>query len=600
MISRAKSSSVFMYFLPQNILMILLSVLICATFFWIICLSYPSVFIAKTESLLVDGHGNPIAEPERDNAAAILLSKSVYKELANRLVGEGIYLSEPDFYRSASIIAKKNSFSLSFTADNKRVAKDTVTHWVEIFRQRVLNVVANKQNLNLAEEQKRRDKAITAAASDFKASLKELFDTNSQNTTDTALYSKFFDAVNKRIAYETRIQALEEILQKQQSPLVLEFIAHDPAVSQLSDQLNKIKTQRAYLQSQLGEKHSQIKAVIAEEKAIDKALSDKIALTINQLYLNAQMAQTMQDSLYKELLGENTTEVSALDHAFANFERQLKKSWAEYDQTYLRQIIKPATVFFVQARPIQVEKSNLSKQLSYLIVFAFVLGLCIFWALVLFIEKSIISNRAANTKLSPYDQSQLNLDRDVSEQGVVATHKDKKQTFDDLIQSLEHSSAKRVIVAGHYAAQIAARIGIVFEKNKNKVLLIDISASQIGSLIGPHRGFTDVLTGDAAIQEVIYKDYDTGIDILPQGLASAMRARDFSKDIGQLVDTITEQYDIVLFTMSTPPSYGLNEIIKLCDCAVICALNNNEQTTWQTAFNTLDMPHTTPLYKVSF
>ena len=131
-------------------------------------------------------------------------------------------------------------------------------------------------------------------------------------------------------------------------------------------------------------------------------------------------------------------------------------------------------------------------------------------------------------------------------------------------------------------------------------MLIDISASQIGSLIGPHRGFTDVLTGDAAIQEVIYKDYDTGIDILPQGLASTMRARDFSKDIGQLVDTITEQYDMVLFAMSTPPSYGLNEIVKLCDCTVVCALNDNEQTTWQTAFNALDMPHTTPLYKVSF
>lgn len=589
-----------MYFLPQNILMILLSVLICATFFWIICLSYPSVFIAKTESLLVDGHGNPIAEPERDNAAAILLSKSVYNELANRLVGEGIYLSEPDFYRSARVIAKKNSFSLSFTADNKRVAKDTVTHWVEVFRQRVLNVVANKQSLDLAEEQKRRDKAITAAASDFKASLKELFNTNSLNTTDTGLYSKFFDAVNNRIAYEARIHALEEIFQKQQSPLVLEFVAHDPAVSQLSDQLNKIKTQRAYLQSQLGEKHPQIKAVIAEEKAIDKALSDKINLTIDQLYLNAQMARAMEDSLYKELLGENTIEVNALDNAFSNFERQLKQSWVEYDQTYLQKTTNSLAVFFVQARPIQVEKSNLSNQLSYLIVFAFLLGLSIFWALVLFIEKSIISNKGANAKSSPYDRSQSNLERDVSEQHIVATHKDEKQTFDDLIQSLEQSSAKKVIVAGHYAAQIAARIGIVFEKNKKKVLLIDISASKIGSLIGPHRGFTDVLTGDAAIHEVIYKDYDTGIDILPQGLASAIRARDFSRDIGQLVDMITEQYDMVLFAMSTPPSYGLNEIVTLCDCTVVCALNDSEQTTWQTTFDTLDIPHKPVLHNISF
>lgn len=589
-----------MYFLPQNILMILLSVLICATFFWIICLSYPSVFIAKTEILLVDGRGSPIAEPERDNAAAILLSKSVYNELANRLVGEGIYLSEPDFFRSASIIAKKNSFSLSFIADKKRVAKDTVTHWVEVFRQRVLNVVANKQSLDLAEEQKRRDKAITAAASDFKASLKELFNTNSLNTTDTGLYSKFFDAVNNRIAYEARIHALEEILQKQQSPLVLEFVAHDPAVSQLSDQLNKIKTQRAYLQSQLGEKHPQIKAVIAEEKAIDKALSDKINLTIDQLYLNAQMARAMEDSLYKELLGENTIEVNALDKAFSNFERQLKQSWAEYDQTYLQQTTNSLAVFFVQARPIQVEKSNLSNQLSYLIVFAFLLGLSIFWALVLFIEKSIISNKGANAKSSPYDRSQSNLERDVSEQHIVATHKDEKQTFDDLIQSLEQSSAKKVIVAGHYAAQIAARIGIVFEKNKKKVLLIDISASKIGSLIGPHRGFTDVLTGDAAIQEVIYKDYDTGIDILPQGLASAIRARDFSRDIGQLVDMITEQYDMVLFAMSTPPSYGLNEIVTLCDCTVVCALNDSEQTTWQTTFDTLDISRKPVLHNVSF
>jgi len=133
-----------------------------------------------------------------------------------------------------------------------------------------------------------------------------------------------------------------------------------------------------------------------------------------------------------------------------------------------------------------------------------------------------------------------------------------------------------------------------------KVLLIDISASKIGSLIGPHRGFTDVLTGDAAIHEVIYKDYDTGIDILPQGLASAIRARDFSRDIGQLVDMITEQYDMVLFAMSTPPSYGLNEIVTLCDCTVVCALNDSEQTTWQTTFDTLDISRKPVLHNVSF
>lgn len=93
-----------------------------------------------------------------------------------------------------------------------------------------------------------------------------------------------------------------------------------------------------------------------------------------------------------------------------------------------------------------------------------------------------------------------------------------------------------VSIIGVQAARMAAKLSLHLVKEKKTVLLVGISGQQIEKIIGPHRGLSDVLTGDAQLQDVIYRDYDTGVDILPQGLASAVRAQDFSNDIPRLLE----------------------------------------------------------------
>lgn len=67
---------------------------------------------------------------------------------------------------------------------------------------------------------------------------------------------------------------------------------------------------------------------------------------------------------------------------------------------------------------------------------------------------------------------------------------------------------------------------------------MDISGEQIEKVIGPHRGLSDILIGSAQLHDVIYHDYDTGVDILPQGLTNAVYAQDFSNNISHLLQEL--------------------------------------------------------------
>ncbi|MDD9334241.1 MAG: hypothetical protein PV354_11510, partial [Bartonella sp.] len=73
-----------------------------------------------------------------------------------------------------------------------------------------------------------------------------------------------------------------------------------------------------------------------------------------------------------------------------------------------------------------------------------------------------------------------------------------------------------VSIIGPEAARTAAKLSLHLIKERKTILLVDISGQQIEKIIGPHRGLSDILTGNAQLQDIIYRDYDTGVDILPQ------------------------------------------------------------------------------------
>ncbi len=108
-------------------------------------------------------------------------------------------------------------------------------------------------------------------------------------------------------------------------------------------------------------------------------------------------------------------------------------------------------------------------------------------------------------------------------------------TIEALSNFLKNSTSTVISIIGPESARTAAKLSLHLIKECKTILLVDISGQQIEKVIGPHRGLSDILMGNAQLQDVIYHDYDTGVDILPQGLTSAVSAQDFSNDILRLL-----------------------------------------------------------------
>ena len=153
------------------------------------------------------------------------------------------------------------------------------------------------------------------------------------------------------------------------------------------------------------------------------------------------------------------------------------------------------------------------------------------------------------------------------------------------MERLLEINAQIVSIVGNDAAQSSARLSMGLKKNAAAILLVDVSTNEIGNLIGPHRGFTDVLTGDADISDVIYNDYDTGVDILPQGIASLVRAKDFSRDIPAMLKGLKEKYSFILIAMSKVPEFGVEELFRQSDCLVISSDEIKDQENWRNLFS---------------
>lgn len=153
-------------------------------------------------------------------------------------------------------------------------------------------------------------------------------------------------------------------------------------------------------------------------------------------------------------------------------------------------------------------------------------------------------------------------------------------TIGELSDFLKYRASTVVSIIGTEAARTAAKLSLLLIKERKTILLVDISGQQIEKVIGPHRGMSDILTGNAQFQDVIYRDYDTGVDILPQGLTSAVCAQDFSNDIPNLLQEFKKDYDFIILEMASEPKYGFDQFAELTDY-YICSISLNEQD-WMT------------------
>ena len=397
------------------------------------------------------------------------------------------------------------------------------------------------------------------------------------------LYSSLIVAIGNRVAYNASIEVLKNLLNTGQSPLVLDFIANDPAVLKTTDDLNKLTAEIAHMETQLAGNHPQIKAMRAEQNALKSELEGNIELAIKRLYAQADVATKVERGLRNELNGTvGVTGSSDDNRSLDELEKKLKAIWDDYDKTIEKSGLLRASNFVVVNGPITVEKQSVLSRYG-----SRILGFALIVFLLLLIIQTIIKNRALFKTRRNVD-GQFSDRKGNSDGGSMNTSAPSSPkaalNLAETVEKLEQKHAGFIAVVGKKAAKTAARLSMELKKENNAILLVDISTNEIGNLIGPHRGFTDVLTGDAKISEVIYNDYDTGVDILPQGLASPLRAKDFSKDIPAFISALESSYSIVIVAMSGEPEFGLEEIFSESDCLVISSGDKSDGDHWTELF----------------
>ncbi|CAM1649471.1 unnamed protein product [Bartonella choladocola] len=576
MTRKAGSDNYFKQFTPQNIVMVLLATVVCFVIALLYCLSKPEIYDAKAEFSIRQKAGFMTSDGIKENVPPVLPSDTVYQKMARFFKDAAVGNDLTAFYHSLSIKEYPDHIELVFSDESGTRARLMLQNVLNVLTKDFLNSDQRGNGNELSKIREERNKHLESALENFKNNWK----TDDYKAGNAELYGALISAVDNRIAYMASIEVLGNLLETGKSPLDLDFIARDPAVQNTRANLNKLATEIAHMETQLGSTHPQIEAMMSEQNALKQELDRHINLAIERLYTEADLCVKVENGLRDELIKAGDINNQSGKQALDQLEEKLKSIWADYDKkTDDRGLADNQNI---EVSPISVEKRSLLSRFGWpLSIFTLVIFLVLLVAS-LFLAKCWKKERK---HVSGQEKSQTSKNSvDISSAPVKAPEQ-LKLDFAGLVDEIRKFNLRIVTVVGKDAAQASARLSMKLRSVEKSVLLVDISTNEIGNLIGPHRGFTDVLTGDAKISEVIYSDYDTGVDILPRGIASLLRAKDFASDIPTLIDALKEQYAVILIAMSEVSEFGVEEIFKQSNCLVISCHDLNDQDSWRNLFS---------------
>lgn len=559
-------------FLPQNISIVLLSTIFCFVLGLLYCLTQPDLYKASVEVDVKKSDNRALDESTQNGVVSLLFSQSVYQQTA-AFSGEQDNSSKFEkFYHSLSVKKNKDGIAIAFANQNATYARLVLESFLTAFQKEIAETYPNDLQI-IAASRSKRNNLLDHVLNNFG----KILQSGEQETSYNNLYVSLVAAIGNRIAYNASIEVLKNLLNSHQSPLNLDFIANDPSVSKTSGDYTRLNLEIAHMKAQLRRDHPQIKAMIAEQDALRSELDKNIDLAINRLYAEADLAVKVENGLREELSKTGVPNHQNHGQALVELEKKLKSIWDDYDRALEKTGIFKGNDIVVDAGPVKIKKQSVFSR------FGVELFLTTLLAFLLFLILSLCSRRCGQNKL----RKDENCEKTNSESSKIAVINREQSAldFDQMAAKLKQINAEFVSVAGQNAARASARLSMGVKNEGVSILLIDVSTNEIGNLIGPHRGFTDVLTGDAEISEVIYRDYDTGIDILPQGVASMLRAKECSKDIPALVNSLKMKYSMVLVAMTVEPAFGVEEIFTQSDCLIISTNDTSDEQKWQNLFS---------------
>ncbi|AQX19605.1 hypothetical protein [Bartonella sp. WD16.2] len=543
--------------ISQNALIVFFSVILCAFLIWLYYFVQPRSYQATLTFTLSDSVGIPLPSDEQDSIVALLFAQPVFLNNSNiqRFFPHGVH--EKKLYENIRFSRDGDLIKLAFEAKTVEDAQKGLESWFSAFSDTVI-----KRNQKLLSVEKKADQqydntAILNILQTFRSSTNSSIHHEAKQAELNNLYAKLTDATLRRIHLTILNSTIKMMRKNGQSLLSLSFIANNSAVVALEAKINLLETQKAHMAAQLGWEHPQIKAMIAESKALSTQLEDKILQITNQIHSDEIVAKNFEIQLREKIRIFVKDQSQSFNQMLNELESKVKIVIDRQNKemnihTPLLQKAKIRMIVPITVAPV-----------SFMALYSKNVFVSILASLIALLVGLLLFQRYSETK-----KTQPEEDLENSRNALLTKVIENSETFmtiEGLSVFLKLRSSMIISIIGAQAARMAAKLSLHLVEEKKTVLLVDVSGQQIEKIIGPHRGLSDVLTGDAQLQDVIYRDYDTGVDILPQGLASTVRAQDFLNDIPRLLEEFKKGYDLIILEITSEPKYGSEQIAQSTD-----------------------------------
>ncbi len=482
---------------------------------------------------------------------------------------------------------------LTFEAETLEAAQRGLETWFSAFSQAIIK---QKQFLlNDKLEDKQYDNiAILNIVQEFRKSIDSFIQRGVKQTELHDLSMQLTQATLKRIHLTSLNSTINMMRENGQSLLSLSFIAGNSAIAALESKRDLLETQRAHMAVQLGWTHPQIKAMTAELETVSHQLKNKILQIVYQVHSDEVIATELEKQLKKRMNFFVKDQSQSLNEIFNEFENKIKVAVDAQNEAMSKSAQRREKIIDSYRRlsddPLLLQNTNIHvvtpttlAPISFMALYGkniLVSALVSFLTLLLGILLFYPCFKRKKDQISEEDLRSKENDLKKNESILVSQEMKNFEAFitiEGLSDVLKWRASTIISIIGPEAARTAAKLSLHLTKENKTILLVDISGQQIEKVIGPHRGLSDILTGNAKLHDVIYRDYDTGVDILPQGLTSAISAQDFSNDIFHILQEFKKEYDFIILEMASEPKYGFEQFAELTDYYICNTVLNKQE-----------------------
>ncbi|MBB5073009.1 MinD-like ATPase involved in chromosome partitioning or flagellar assembly [Bartonella callosciuri] len=505
---------------------------------------------------------------KQNDVVAFLMSRPILLNDSNLQFFSLDDSQKRNFRESLRLSRNGNSIDLIFEAETLEAAQHGLETWFSAFSK---TIVKQKQKLLLTEQKRHQpyDKAkIFDIVQEFRSSVDSFIYHNVKQIELNDLSVQLTEATLKRIHLTSLNSTINAMRKNGQSLLSLSFIASNSAIAALESKRNLLETQRAHMVAQLGWKHPQINAMTAELEVVSRQLKNKILQIVHQVHSDEVIAIEFEEQLKKRIGLFVKDQAQSLNEMFNELENKIRAVVEIQNE----EISKGTSL--LENIKIHLVKPTTLAEVSFMTLYGKNIIFSVFTSLLILLGGMLLFHQCSARK-------ENKTEGDCFKNGESTLESQKKNlesfiTIEGLSNFLKCRTSTVISIIGPESARTAAKLSLHLVKEHKTILLVDISGQQIEKVIGPHRGLSDILTGDAQLQDVIYRDYDTGVDILPQGLTSAFAAQDFSNNIPHILQEFQKDYDFIILEMASEPKYGFAQFAGLTDY-YICSTALKEQ-----------------------